>query len=238
MTRIFETRRRAGWLYALVPVLLLLVACGDDDTARAEEIVAPAIDACSRVGNSGDLKPCEDSVSFARDRCSSLSTEDGARCQTDLDELLIAAEEAYHLHHGECAALTSDAARSACNVTVALIEPSPTATPAPPLPPAATGTPPASDGDEDGLAWLGDNVAGATLAGAAWACSFVTGSTDGDACRDAIEDAVELCDRLDSNNARNDCRDSLDRLAEEGQSGNRGRGDGDESSRGGNNNDD
>lgn len=223
MTRALAAgRRRIRWSYALLPALLfILVACGDDDTSRGEEIVAPAVDACSRVGNTGDLGPCEDSVSFARERCATLSGPVATRCATELDELTIAAQEAYYLHHGQCDAMTSDAARTACTLTAALVEP--TATPTP-LAAAVATEPPSSSNAGEGDSE--ETAPGSALAAALWACGIVDPRRDENACEDALEAAQALCDRLESRSARNDCERALDQFDSGGNSGNSGRGNG------------
>lgn len=212
MTRVLAVRPRIRWPYALLPALLLvLVACGDDDTSRGEEIVAPAIDACSRVGNSGDLGPCGDRVRFARERCTTLSAPAATSCAAQLDELTLAAQEAYHLHHGQCDAMSSDAARSACTLTASLMEP--TATPTPIAAALATESPTPDSSDEN-------TEPGPALAAALWACGIAEAQLEEDACERALDDGRELCERLEWTSARDDCERALEQLEFDGSSGN------------------
>src|SRR5262249_57152313 len=83
----------------------------------------------------------EDRVSAARSQCSTLAAEDRPVCETELDSLLVAAQEAYHLGRGECSALTSAQARAMCTPNAAA-RPGVTPTAAPPSPsPLATPRP-------------------------------------------------------------------------------------------------
>lgn len=222
MTQVLKMgRRRVRWSYALLPALLLvLVACADDDTSRSEGIVAPAVDACSRVGSSGDLGPCEDSVQFARERCATLSEPAAANCAAELDALTVAAQEAYHLHHGQCDAMTSDAARSACTLTASLLEPTATPTVAAAVPTA----PPASSSNADEGASEAESAIGPALAGALWACGIAQATGGEDFCAQALKDAKEFCDRLELRPARNDCERTLEQFEDIGPSGGGGGG--------------
>ncbi len=212
MTRVLAVRPRIRWSYTLLPALLLvLVACGDDDTSRREEIVAPAIDACSRVGNSGDLGPCEERVGFARERCATLSAPAATSCAAQLDVLTLAAQEAYHLHHGQCDAMSSDAARSACTLTASLS--GPTATPTPIAAALATESPTPDSSDENA-------EPGPALAAALWACGIAEAQLEEDACAQALDSAKELCDRLEWASARDDCERALEQLEFDGSRGN------------------
>lgn len=212
MTRVLEVGpRRVRWSYALLPALLLvLLACGDDDTSRSEEIVAPAVDACSRVGSSGDLGPCEDSVQSARERCATLSEPAAANCGAELDALTVAAREAYYLHHGQCDAMTSDAARSACTLTASLLEPTATPTVAAAVPTA----PPGSSSSGDDGASEAESALGPALAAALWACGIAEATEGKDGCEQALEEAEEFCDRLELKPARNDCERTLKQFKE------------------------
>lgn len=210
-----QSRLRALGALLLAPVFLAALACGDDAPER-EQLIAPAIEACSRVGATGEVEPCQAAVDSAREQCLTLSTDERARCAADLDELLVAAQEAAHLFHGQCGALSSEAARSACDLAATLAQPSPT-----PSAPASTATPPPAERPDD----AGEATPGAPLAGALWACGLLSGDGDGDfedACARALEDAQDICDRL-AGAAKDDCREVLSGLDERSLDGDQDR---------------
>jgi hypothetical protein len=217
MERMTVRRHRCATLFGLMclaAACFAALACGGDNAGADDEVVSPAVDACARVGSTGELGPCEDAVSAARTQCQTLSTADRVRCEAGLDELVAAAREAAHLLHGECDQLTSDAAQSACSLAMAI-----TATPAatdPPTAQAATATPVATP----------QAASVPAFARALLTCgiSGATGDDGDDAeCARALEEAEKVCDGL-SGASRDACRGMLDGFSTSGASSNSGAG--------------
>jgi hypothetical protein len=193
-------------------IALIAVACGDDGAGASDDVVSPAVDVCSRVGSTGDVTPCEDAVASARAQCTALSTADKANCDASLDALVTAAREAAHLVHGECDQLTSDAARSACNLARA-ITPTPTAAPpgtaaAPATATASPAAPQASSIPAFARALVACGISRATA-----------GNGDDDECADALAEAEEVCDSL-ARPSQEACRAMLDSFDERAQPSN------------------
>ena len=196
--------RHLVWLSpTLLALLLIVAACGNDHSTPIDGVLAPAIDACSRVGSTGELAPCEDSAGKARERCLTLSTADRLRCESELDELLMAAQEGYRLFRGECAELTSDAARSACSLAVG---PRPDASPSSTTQVESQSPAPAQD--------TGPSL-GAIVADARESCGLGQGRDEAeDVCERALKDGQSACERL-AKSERAECKRGLDGLSKD-----------------------
>lgn len=131
---------------------VVLLACAS--AAEPSKEVAIAVDACSAVGATAGLETCAANVEQARVACARMEGSQAATCRTYIEDLWVAALEAYRLRTGECDALTSAQARSLCLAASPQRQASPSApalgpaqSPAPAVVPAAPQHQP--DGDED-----------------------------------------------------------------------------------------
>jgi hypothetical protein len=154
----------------LYPFLLLLAVAGllvlvlrfsrNDDARAVQGIVAPAAEICSGAGATGDAQPCEAHVDAAKPYCATLSATARPLCESQLDVLNAAAQEAVHQARGVCDQMTTEAAASACRVVRIFAFPTPTAVPV-------------NAASQDSQSEESGPSAGPVVAGVLWACAVV-----------------------------------------------------------------
>jgi hypothetical protein len=156
-------------------LVLVLGLSGNDDAGAVKNIVSPAAEICSGAGATGNAQPCEAHVQAARPFCTTLSVTARPECESQLDELQAAAQEASHQGRGECDEMTTEAAASACQVVRTFAFPTPTA--------ASASAASASNRAAEPAA------SGRVVAGVLWACGIVEAE---DICGKALDAAEKI----------------------------------------------
>ena len=227
----------AGGLLLLVLLAVPLLPDGPETAeVAAEQTKARAVNACAGVGSGADLDACLAAARAAEVACDQLAGLDPERCKEEVEELTRAAREAQRLATGECDAMETDAARSACRSVVrARSAAEPTATPRQvEIPGAPTGAAPGPEAGTEPTATPRQVETPSTPAGAAppgasggapaiptvsvplaAAIAACTGDSSNEASEDACERAAkaaeEACELL-AKPAREACEQQAESL--------------------------